>query len=410
MLLTNKSIPQGNFPTERRVLHKQLRVYKEKLRQLKDTRQASDDKLAKLHQQVVDLTSKNKALAEQLRRLEETSSSPAPTASSSRLTSHSQEVDAIIASQEEEITRLQQRVALMKKAHKAERSKFEKLLKASQKEVEQTRQTLDAFEQQVAQRDKAARAQYLNLKTLKRAVHELALAHQSNQHLEQLLTEREVRYANGRSPRAHGQRHHSHQHPSGRQVGDNNGLNHSSSAFHQQSERIYDTLLHLGYVPPLGSPGQDHQAAARSKSVVSTTNGELSSTRDAEEPEHHESHADVEFVQGKLMPRPPPPSSSDGKAGHAPVGLRGNSARAQFYSARSSSSGRLSERSISVSASKVEDATGDGNQAIAGRDEDSSSFSQCSGSERQSPNSDLEEDVGARARAFATEPSPGEAL
>jgi len=363
-------------------------VYKEKVRKLKDARQASDDKLARLHQQVVDLTTKNKVLTDQVRQLEgATASSPTHNASSSRLTSHSQEMDSIIASQEEEITRLQQRVALMKKAHKAERGKFEKIIKASQEEVVQTRQQLDAFDQQVGQRDKTARAQYLSLKTLKRAVHELALAHQSNRHLEQLLTEREVRYANGRSPRMHSQRsQHQPQHPRGQPLGGDIGLKHSPSAFHHQSERIYDTLLHLGYVPPLGSSGQSLHATSRSKSVLLTSNSELPSIQDADEP----AHEDIEFVQGKLMPRPPPSSPTDGKAGHPRFGMRSNSARTQFYSA---SSVRTADRRRATTFNAKGGTTED-NQVTSGREDNSSDSSPLSDVNRcRAVSADLEADT-----------------
>lgn len=394
---------QDNFPTERRSLLDQLRVYKEEVRKLKDARQASDDKLGRLHQQVVDLSTKNKMLTDQVRQLEEaTASSPTHNASSSHLTSHSQEMDSIIASQEEEITRLQHRVALMKKAHKAERGKFEKILKASQEEVEQSRQQLDAFEQQVTQRDKTARAQYLSLKTLKRAVHELALAHQSNRHLEQLLSEREVRYASGRSPRMHGQRLQNHPpHPRGQPPGGDGGLNHSPSAFHHQSERIYDTLLHLGYVPPLGSSVQSVQATSRSKSVLLTSNSELSSIHDADEP----AHEDTEFVQGKLMPRPPPSSPTEGKAGHPRFGMRSNSARTQFYSA---SSARTAERRRAT-AFNVRGATSEDNQAASGREDDPPGSSTWSDINRcNAASGDLETDTNvSRPNKLASAPSLG---
>lgn len=305
-------------------MKEQIRVYKDKVRQLKDARQSSDEKLARLHQQVVDLTTRNKLLIEQLRQVDDISSNPAITISTSRLTTqaHNQEIDTIIASQEEEITRLQQRVALMKKSHKTECTKFEKQLKASHEEVEAARQQMEAFEAQFALREKTSRAQFLSLKTLKRSVHELALANQSNQHLEQLLTKREVRYANGKSPRAHGQRNQPHQHKATvGQVGPEGGLSCSDSVNHRHTERIYDTLLHLGFVPALTSPRQDpHQSSDNITPTRKPYTVELGSSIVPQ---------DIEFVQGKLMPRPPPPSDI-ANARHNPG--RTNSARATLYS------------------------------------------------------------------------------
>lgn len=286
----------------------------------KDQRKASDEKLTRLHQQVVDFTTKNKLLQDRVRQLEE-----AATASKSAVVvsgrpvnqAQAQEIESVIANQEEEITRLQQRVALMKKTAKADKLKWERLVKTSQDEVELAREQLDAFQQQVFQREKTSRAQFLQLKALKRTANELAMTHQSNHHLQQLLTDRDVRFANGRNPHSHARP--VHQIPSPRQGNiDYSAFAMTSPRLRAPGQRLYDTLLHLGYVPSLGrAPGTDEAGGDPTPEVSSTASAE-----------------NIEFVQGKIMPCPPAPSL-DGRK-HNFVGS--GSGRAQFYTTRSTES------------------------------------------------------------------------
>jgi len=58
---------QEQFPNKHHSALEELRVCKEKLRMHKEKEKLSEERTAKLHQQVVDLTSKNKNLLEKVR-------------------------------------------------------------------------------------------------------------------------------------------------------------------------------------------------------------------------------------------------------------------------------------------------------------------------------------------------------
>ncbi|RLN92240.1 hypothetical protein BBJ28_00022712, partial [Nothophytophthora sp. Chile5] len=240
----NEAVSRENFPQKRRALLDELRVCKEKIKHFKEQQRITDEKSFRMHQKTIDLAAKNKELTEKVRQLEGTTALPNASTPSSPVGSigeggaSSQEVEAIIASQEEAITRLHQRVALMKRAHKADQAKSERLLKASQDEIEQTRDELAAFHQQLFVQERAARNHFLLMKKLKREVHELAKAQQSSQHFQQFLVGREVRFASkSGSPR----RNHSDTQHQPQEVGPS--LN--------PGRRIHDTLRYLGFVMPL---------------------------------------------------------------------------------------------------------------------------------------------------------------
>ncbi|RLN88352.1 hypothetical protein BBJ28_00000680 [Nothophytophthora sp. Chile5] len=312
---------KDNFPQKQRALLDELRVCKEKIKTFKEQQRTTDEKSSKMHQKTIALAAKNKELAEKVRQLEGTTGLPnaltpsSPVGSIGEGGASSQEVEAIIASQEEAITRLHQRVALMKKAHKADQAKCERLLKASQDEIEQTRDELAAFHQQLFAQERAARNHFLLMKKLKRGVHELAKAQQSSQHFQQFLVGREVRFASksGSPRRNHSDAQHPHSQHQLQEVGPT--LN--------PGRRIHDTLRYLGFVMPLPSEPRDSPSP---KATIMT-----------EEP----IDLPANCVQGKLVPCPP--SSIVDKGLHT-------SARAQFYSiqgASRSSSSRSQEYEVS---------------------------------------------------------------
>ncbi|KAG7381297.1 Down syndrome critical region protein 3 [Phytophthora pseudosyringae] len=286
---------KDNFPSKKLALQEELRVCKDRIKQLKEQYRIADEKGFKLHQQSFDLAVKNKGLSEKVRLLEGATTSTcllSPAPSTFRIGSGApiegtsvEEVQAIIASQEEEITRLHQRVALMKKTHKAEQSKYERLLKASQDEIEQTRAEMEEFYQQLFAKERAARVQFLHMKKLKHALHELANTQQTNQRFQQFLANREMRITNRSN-------HHPRAGPHSPQKGPavNGG------------RWITEALHHLGFVMPLAPP--EEQAT---KSLVS---------------DKADDQADIpsNCVQGKLVPFPPP----------ATVGF-GASTRAMLY-------------------------------------------------------------------------------
>lgn len=273
---------KDNFPSKKHALQEELRVCKERIKQLREQYRAADEKGFKLHQQSFDLIVKNKGLSEKVRLLE---GATAPTCVLSPVLStvrvaegHSipgtspEEVQAIIASQEEEITRLNHRVALMKKTHRTEQTKYERLLKASQDEIEQTRAEMEEFYQQLFAKERAARSQFLHMKKLKNALHELASTQQTNQRFQPFLANREMRIMN----RSNGPRH--------PQVGSNSS--HKGPTINA-GRWITEALHHLGFVMPLSS-----QLDGSTKSLTENVPEEQ-----VDIPEN--------CIQGRLVPIPP---------------------------------------------------------------------------------------------------------
>uniref|UniRef100_K3WEW0 Uncharacterized protein n=1 Tax=Globisporangium ultimum (strain ATCC 200006 / CBS 805.95 / DAOM BR144) TaxID=431595 RepID=K3WEW0_GLOUD len=162
-----------------------------------------DEKAFKLHQQTVDFGAKNKMLADKIKYLEQNAALPSPSSASTSdlppsfpvVAASSQDVEAIIASQEDEITRLRQRVALMKKTQRSDKTKHEKQIKASQDELEQSRTQLETFYQQLFAKEKTIRSLFLQMKKLKRAVQDLMNAQQTNHHMQQMVFGRELRFS-----------------------------------------------------------------------------------------------------------------------------------------------------------------------------------------------------------------------
>ncbi|ETL96603.1 hypothetical protein L917_05951 [Phytophthora nicotianae] len=318
---------KDDFPSKKRALQEELRVCKERIKQLKEQYRVADEKGFKLHQQSFDLAVKNKGLSEKLRLLETTTStcmSPGP--SNVRIETgalmegpSSEEVQTILASQEEEITRLHQRVALMKKRHKAEHAKYERLLKTSQGEIDNSRAEMEQFYQQLFAKERAARVQFLHMKKLKHALHELANTQQTNQRFQPFLANREVRIMN-RSNKQH-------------QVGPQSP---QKGPAIKAGRWITEALHHLGFVMPLSS-----QLDGSIKSPDENVTDEQ-----ADIPEN--------CIQGRLVPVPPSATRFAG----------GASTRSQLYNNGSDDRARnngaisdVSEESNDESSEKDQDTT-----------------------------------------------------
>ncbi|EEY57168.1 uncharacterized protein PITG_10988 [Phytophthora infestans T30-4] len=295
---TNDVVIQDDFPSKKRALQEELRVCKERIKQLKEQNRVADEKSLKLHQQSFDLAVKNKGLSEKLRLLEGTSCVLLPTPSSGCLKTGApiggpsvKEVQTILTSQEEEITRLHQRAALMKKRHKAEQAKYERLLKTSQDEIDSTRFEMEQFYLQIFAKERAARVQLLHMKKLKHALHELANMQQTNQRFQPFLANREMRIMN--------------------RSNNNNARHHQAGP--QSSQKgpvikagrwITEALHHLGFVMPATSQLD-----------------ELSNSSAENVPEEQVNIPD-NCIQGRLVPVPP-------SATRFAVGT--SSARSQLY-------------------------------------------------------------------------------
>ncbi|TYZ59675.1 hypothetical protein PybrP1_011336 [[Pythium] brassicae (nom. inval.)] len=266
-----------NSPMKKHALQEELRVCKESLRRRKEQQKGADEKMLKVHQHSVDLAAKNKTLLER----------------------------SIVASQEDEITRLQQRVALMKKAQRSDKVKQDRRLQASQAETEQARQQLDRFHQQLFAKEKTIRGLFLQMKGLKRAVQDLTNTQQTNLYMQQMVLGREGRFVTQHSPRRQNQHPHRASQQQLRQ--------HSPSHLHSSStqalplapphrreppNRVYRTLQQLGYVPSFASQ-------SLCKPVGSSVDGEEEGEKEEEEEE-----LPPNCVQGKLLPGPPPSSAA----------------------------------------------------------------------------------------------------
>lgn len=162
----------------------------------------------------------------------------------------------------------------MKKTHKADQAKYERLLKAGQDEVDQTRAEMEEFYQQLFAKERAARNQFLHMKKLKRALHELANTQQTNQRFQPFLANREMRLTNrssGSRPNQAGQQHSPQKGPAS-----------------NPGRWIHEALHHLGFVMPPSS--------------------ELDGSNRSVTGEAPEDQVDIpeNCIQGKLVPFPPP--------------------------------------------------------------------------------------------------------
>lgn len=342
---------QDHFPLKKYALQEELRICKEKLRQYKEKQKEVDEKSFKMHQQAVDLATKNKVLVERVKKLE--SAALSPSASSTYLPASSSssnvatggssttvlDTESIIASQEDEITRLQQRVTLMKKTQRADKLKQERQLKANHEELEQTRTQLEAFYQQLFAKERTIRSLFLQMKKLKRAVQDLSNAQQTNQHMQQMVFGREVRFPNHSPTHNHNQQHH-HRSTSHHQLGHVSHASFSSTrslpfaaSKKVTTDRIHDTLRQLGYIPSFTSSGKHLEMPKRDfGDSVSAASGHGIAGEDEKEDEEE---LPPNLVQGKLIPMPPPSSLS-----RTVVRSGTPTSRNQFYSPSSRENSR----------------------------------------------------------------------
>jgi hypothetical protein len=190
------------MPSTRVTQREELRICREQLRHYKEAQKATEDKSARLHQQVVDLTAANKMLTEKVKQLEGELASFTLSPSSSRAASKrptaflaQEEAEAVIANQENEITRLQHRVDVMKKAAKLEHSKRDKQALVAQEELEKASNNLETFHRHAIEKEKVIRSQFLEIKQLKRSLKDSITLLQLNQQLQQSTGGSEARFA-----------------------------------------------------------------------------------------------------------------------------------------------------------------------------------------------------------------------
>ncbi|KAG7398556.1 Down syndrome critical region protein 3 [Phytophthora boehmeriae] len=281
---------KDNLPSKKRSMQEELRVYKERVKQLKDQCKLAEDKASKLHLHSFDLSARNKELGERVRLLEGATASTnllvtAPSSSRGGAGKpfegpSSDDVQAIIVSQEEDITRLHQRIALMKRSHKADRAKCERLLKESKDEVEKSQAEMETFYEKLFEKERAARNQFLHMKKLKRALHELAQTQQTNERFQPFLVNREMRITNRSN--------------AGHQPHTDSNATHKGPALNR-GRWIHEALHHLGFIMPQAGQEGPHEAP---------------SVDSPEDPVDIPSNC----VQGRLMPFPPPSIAENGQS------------------------------------------------------------------------------------------------
>lgn len=340
-----------------------MRTCRERLRQSKETQRDVDDRATRAHQHAVDLAAKNKALVERIKTLEaaaalasqaSTASLQSTTVTSTRTVSSASssvlDSEAIIASQEDEITRLQQRVELMKRAHRTERSKQDRRLEASRDVVEQTRAQLDAFHETLFAKEKTIRSLYLQLKKLKRAVQDLTHAQQTNEHMQSMVFGNGVRVLGHSSPRAHHQRlsptHHHHS--------ASTSILPPAMAKRLSTHRIHDTLRQLGYVPTFSKASAQsphNKPNDGQRELLDHTSGLHATAHDDE----HELPL-VHGTPGRLVPGPPP--ANDEKRA---ISSGARTPRSHVYATAAASPGRQEPSSIEPE-TRIDQ--GDGSEAV----------------------------------------------
>ncbi|OQR93071.1 hypothetical protein ACHHYP_02952 [Achlya hypogyna] len=158
-----------HFPAKHHSVMEELRICKESFRMYKEREKAADERSAKLHQQVVDLTQRNKALAEKIKQ-HENYKAPAETTKGDD-------------DKEDELAQLQAKVLQLEKSKRMEKAKYDRVVKACEEQLEECKREMESFQAQLLDKEKELRLQVVQLKKLKRTLRELVIDTQTNQQL-----------------------------------------------------------------------------------------------------------------------------------------------------------------------------------------------------------------------------------
>ncbi|EQC41690.1 hypothetical protein SDRG_01648 [Saprolegnia diclina VS20] len=159
-----------HFPAKHHSVMEELRVCKETFRMYKEREKAADERSAKLHQQVVDLTQRNKSLTEKI-KAHESYKPPSDAA---------KDMDD---GREDELLQLQARVAQLEKTKRLEKAKYDRIIKACEDQLDECKREMESFQAQLLDKEKELRLQVVQLKKLKRTLRELVVDTQTNQQL-----------------------------------------------------------------------------------------------------------------------------------------------------------------------------------------------------------------------------------
>ncbi|OQS05670.1 hypothetical protein THRCLA_02222 [Thraustotheca clavata] len=158
-----------HFPAKHHSVMEELRICKETFRMYKEREKATEEKTAKLHQQVIDLTQKNKTLSDKIKQHE--NYKPANDTNSE----HNGRIN--------ELELLQVRVAQLEKAKRHEKAKYDRVIKACEEQLEECKREMESFQSQLLDKEKELRLQVVELKKLKRTLRELVVDTHTNQQI-----------------------------------------------------------------------------------------------------------------------------------------------------------------------------------------------------------------------------------
>ncbi|RHY39867.1 hypothetical protein DYB30_001056 [Aphanomyces astaci] len=181
-----------HFPSKHHSVMEELRICKETYRMCKEREKLADDRSNKLHQQVVDLTAKNKALADKIR------------------SHHGSQVNADAGQpghddDDDDVAQLQVRVALLEKvvwsSKRTDKDKYDRVIQTCQEQLDECKREMEAFQAQLLDKEKQLRLQVVELKKLKRELRELAVDTRATHHVVHKLAYRQQQQQQPASPK-----------------------------------------------------------------------------------------------------------------------------------------------------------------------------------------------------------------
>ncbi|ETW03637.1 hypothetical protein H310_05036 [Aphanomyces invadans] len=179
-----------HFPSKHHSVMEELRICKETYRMCKERERLAEDRSAKLHQQVVDLMARNKALADKIRQHHSSTESKATTNDATARRGDGGGGGGG-DDDDDDLAQLRTRVALLEKTKRAEKAKYERVIQMCQEQLDACKREMEAFQAQLLEKEKELRLQVVELKKLKRQLRDLAVDAQSTHQVCHTLAQRQ---------------------------------------------------------------------------------------------------------------------------------------------------------------------------------------------------------------------------
>ncbi|RHY34194.1 hypothetical protein DYB32_001087 [Aphanomyces invadans] len=190
-----------HFPSKHHSVMEELRICKETYRMCKERERLAEDRSAKLHQQVVDLMARNKALADKIRQHHSSTESKATTNDATvcmfnvmyvltKLRRHDAAMAAAAAAATTTTTTWHTLTQLTQ-TKRAEKAKYERVIQMCQEQLDACKREMEAFQAQLLEKEKELRLQVVELKKLKRQLRDLAVDAQSTHQVCHTLAQRQ---------------------------------------------------------------------------------------------------------------------------------------------------------------------------------------------------------------------------